>query len=153
MHLRCTRCESSSSRRHRSPMMSSAARFGSRQRGLCSANAMMLPGFRIVRRPIERGQSRPRELPLGVRHVWPGTDSRVAQSRSAGQELLLLSWAAASQQRARSPAIQIHAIDTRGHACDIVQSIHTDVLIWSGSGQRRRPDGLDTTSCYYVLQR
>eukprot|EP00964_Phaeocystis_antarctica_P073616 scaffold45186_cov107-Phaeocystis_antarctica.AAC.1 len=48
MHLRCTRCESSASRRSCSPMMSSAARFGSRHRGVCSTNAMMLPGCRIV---------------------------------------------------------------------------------------------------------
>ena len=47
-------------------------------------------GLPDCRRLIERGQSRPRELPLGVRHVWPGTDSRVAQSCSAGHELLIL---------------------------------------------------------------
>eukprot|EP00964_Phaeocystis_antarctica_P137425 scaffold101987_cov36-Phaeocystis_antarctica.AAC.1 len=34
-----------------------------------------------------------------------------------------------AERRARSPAIQIHATDTRGHACDIVQSIHTGVLV------------------------
>eukprot|EP00964_Phaeocystis_antarctica_P100234 scaffold65919_cov37-Phaeocystis_antarctica.AAC.3 len=57
-------------------------------------------GLPDCRRLIERGQPRPRELPRGVRHVWPGTDSRVAQSCSAVHELLLLSWAAASQRRA-----------------------------------------------------
>ena len=90
-------------------------------------------GLPDCRRPIERGESRPRELPLGVRHVWPGTDSRVEQSRSAGHELLLLSLGCCfAERRARSPAIQIQATDTRGHACDIVQSIHTGVLV----GQR-----------------
>merc|ERR1740130_1434536 len=35
-------------------------------------------GLPDCRRPIEREESRRRELPLGVRHVWPGTDSRVS---------------------------------------------------------------------------
>ena len=92
-------------------------------------------GLPDCRRLIERGQPRPRELPRGVRHVWPGTDSRVEQSRSAGHELLLLSLGCCfAERRARSPAIQIHATDTRGHACDIVQSIHTGVLV------RQRPE-------------
>ena len=31
------------------------------------------------------------------------------------------------------------------------QSIHTQVF-WPGTGQRRKSDGLDTTSCYYQLR-
>ena len=84
-------------------------------------------GHRHRRRPIGRGQSRPRDLPLGVRHVWPGTDSRVAQSRSAGHELLLLSWAAASQRRAPSPAIQVR---TAPHILPAHLAPHT----WLGRG-------------------
>ena len=84
-------------------------------------------GLPDCRRPIERGESRPRELPRGVRHVWPGTDSRVAQSRSAGHELLLLSWAAASQRRARSPAIQVR---TAPHILPAHLAPHT----WLGRG-------------------
>ena len=84
-------------------------------------------GLPDCRRLIERGQPRPRELPRGVRHVWPGTDSRVAQSCSAVHELLLLSWAAASQRRARSPAIQVR---TAPHILPAHLAPHT----WLGRG-------------------
>eukprot|EP00964_Phaeocystis_antarctica_P044036 scaffold25295_cov36-Phaeocystis_antarctica.AAC.1 len=115
-----------------------------RHRGLCSANAMMLPGFRIVdvqsgvdNLVLENCSSRcPTCL---ARHRFSGRAVAQRWPRAVAAELGCCFAAARAvagdtDTCNRSPAIQIHAIDTRGHACDIVQSIHTDVLV------RQRPE-------------
>ena len=63
--------------------------------------------------------------------------------------------AGAAVLRRAARAVTTSDTDTRGHVRDIVQSIHSPYTqaCWPGTGQRRMSDGLDTTSCYYILQR
>ena len=95
-------------------------------------DAMMLPGVRIID-VQSNADNLLLETFLSVSDMSGPAQILGSQSRSAGHELLLLSWAAALPSGARSPAIQIHASDTRSHVCDIVQSIQTGVLV------RQRP--------------